>query len=101
MATFIAAGHETSSNAITWALHSLATHPEVQRRLREELKTVPSDTPTLEELSALPYLDLVTRETLRLNPPVELTSRQPWRDEVVPIGEPITDRYGNKRHELQ
>ncbi|KAI0716494.1 cytochrome P450 [Earliella scabrosa] len=41
ISTFLAAGHETSSSALTWTLYALARAPAVQARLREELRTLP------------------------------------------------------------
>ncbi|KAG1836808.1 cytochrome P450 [Suillus subalutaceus] len=37
MRTIIFAGHETTSNTVSWALLELARHPEIQSRLREEI----------------------------------------------------------------
>ncbi|KAG8969024.1 hypothetical protein FRB90_010771, partial [Tulasnella sp. 427] len=101
IATFIAAGHETTSTAITWALYALASNPKVQERLRAELLAFPHDNPSMEELNGLQYLDWVVREALRVYSPVEITSRQPLKDEVVPLSEPITDLNGRVLHELQ
>ena len=67
----------------------------MQQKLREELLAVPTDTPTMEELNALPYLDLVVRETLRLHAPVTITSRVAMRDDVLPLSAPLTDKHGN------
>ncbi|KAG8937351.1 hypothetical protein FRC00_006826, partial [Tulasnella sp. 408] len=100
IATFIAAGHETTSTAITWALYALASNPEVQKKLRAELAAFPHDNPTMEELNGLQYLDWVVRESLRVYAPVEITSRQPIKDEVVPLSEPVTDVNGKVHHEL-
>ncbi|KAG8953675.1 hypothetical protein FRC04_001879 [Tulasnella sp. 424] len=100
IATFIAAGHETTSTAMTWALYALASSPEVQAKLRAELTAFPNDNPTMEELNGLQYLDWVVRESLRVYSPVEITSRQPIKDEVVPLSEPVTDLDGKVHTEL-
>jgi cytochrome P450 len=56
-------------------LIELAKNPEIQKKLRRELKTLASDDPSYEQLtSELPYLDAVMMETLRLHPSLlELT----------------------------
>ena len=67
--TFIFAGMDTTSNALSRILHLLCQHQDVQDKLRTEIRAaieqygleIPYD-----ELSALPYLDAVCRETLRL-----------------------------------
>lgn len=91
---FLAAGHETTSSGTTWCLHALAKAPEIQRKLREELLRVPTDMPSVEELSALPYLDAVLRETMRLYAPVESTIREASKDDVIPLSAPYTDTRG-------
>jgi cytochrome P450 len=62
------------STAVTWALFALTQNLPSQTRLREELQTVSTDSPTMDELNALPYLDCVVRETLRAYAPVTITS---------------------------
>ena len=56
-----------------WALIELARKPDIQRKLREELRTqFPHTDPTWDELvSGLPFLDAVAYESIRLHPPVE------------------------------
>ena len=49
-----------------WCLFALTQAPEVQRKLREELLSVDTDKPDMDQLNSLPYLDAVCRETLRL-----------------------------------
>lgn len=84
MLTFLAAGHETTSSAFTWLTYLLATHPEIQTRLRDELReNIPdisdskaefeTDLATL--LEGLPVLNAVCNETLRLYPTVPNTAR--------------------------
>ncbi|ENH64863.1 cytochrome P450 [Fusarium oxysporum f. sp. albedinis] len=85
--TFLAAGHETTSSAITWACYLLTKHPEYQAKLREEVRNgLPEDlaaNPTVDLagiLEQLPYLNGIMHETLRLYPTVPLTMRQAIRD---------------------
>ncbi|KAG8845041.1 hypothetical protein FRB91_002109 [Serendipita sp. 411] len=98
--TFLMAGHETTSTATTWALFSLASHPDVQTKLREELLAFPSDTPTMDELNGLEYLDRVVKETLRYHAVVSGTIRVAEEDDVIPLEQPFTDKHGTVRHEI-
>ncbi|PPQ79656.1 hypothetical protein CVT26_015782 [Gymnopilus dilepis] len=93
--TFIVAGHETTSTATTWALYALTQQPDVQTKLREELFTIGTDNPTMDELNSLPYLDAVVRETLRIHAPVPMTMREAVRDDIIPLGQPVRDLKGN------
>ncbi|KAL0568933.1 hypothetical protein V5O48_013032, partial [Marasmius crinis-equi] len=90
--TFLLAGHETTSTATTWALYALSLHPDVQRKLRDELLTVPGETPTMDELNALPYLDACVREVLRIHPPVAGVARDVAEDGVIPLSEPVNGK---------
>ncbi|KAF7792239.1 hypothetical protein EIP86_003275 [Pleurotus ostreatoroseus] len=92
--TFIVAGHETTSTATTWCLFALSKAPEAQRKLREELLSVPTDAPSMDELMALPYLDMVVKETLRVHSPVPATSRVSTKYDQIPLSKPFTDRNG-------
>ena len=88
------AGHETTSFATAWTLFALAQAPQVQRKLRDELLDVKTDAPSMDELNALPYLDAVIREALRLYSPVCVTVREARKDDVIPLNNPYTDRHG-------
>ncbi|KAF7353977.1 hypothetical protein MVEN_01084200 [Mycena venus] len=92
--TFLVAGHETTSTALTWALFALTQNVAAQTRLREELLSVSTDNPTMDELNELKYLDCVVRETLRVHAPVVNTSRVAMRDDIVPLNTPYTDIHG-------
>lgn len=70
--TFLAAGHHTTSQSLSWTLYLLSKHPEIQDRLREELVQAfpdPNFQPTFDEIEHLKYLDSVVKETLRIIPP--------------------------------
>ncbi|KAJ7258932.1 cytochrome P450 [Mycena rebaudengoi] len=92
--TFFVAGHETTSTAITWALYALSKNQSAQNKLREELMTVSTDNPTMEELNALPYLENVVRETLRVHTPLVSVRRTAMVDDVLQLSIPYTDPKG-------
>ncbi|KAF5386765.1 hypothetical protein D9615_002007 [Tricholomella constricta] len=92
--TFLVAGHETTSTGTTWALYALTQNKSIQDRLRKELLTVDTDNPTMDQLNALPYLDMVVRETMRLHAPVPFTIREATKDDITPLNKPFTDRKG-------
>ncbi|KAH9972118.1 cytochrome P450 [Lactifluus volemus] len=99
--TFIIAGHETTSVAVAWAIYALRNHPAVHAKLNTEARAFHTDTPTMDELNGMTYLDYVIREVLRLHAPVPETDRVAKEDTVVPLSEPFTDRHGIKRHEFR
>ncbi|KAJ6560690.1 cytochrome P450 [Mycena sp. CBHHK59/15] len=92
--TFLVAGHETTSTAVTSALFALTQNTAAQTRLRAELLRVETENPTMDELNALPYLDCVVRETLRVHAPVTATGRIALQDDVVALATPFTDTNG-------
>ena len=84
-----------------WCLFALTQAPEVQKKLRDELYTLDTDTPTMDELSSLPYLDMVVRETLRVHAPVPMIFREATEDDVIPVSEPFVDRYGKVQNGIR
>lgn len=87
--TFLAAGHETTASAMAWAVYLLCTHPDVQTRLREELRTeipallAPAGQITSTDIDRLPYLNAVLNEVTRIFPPVPLTLRETAHDTTI------------------
>jgi cytochrome P450 len=77
------AGHETSGNALGWTLFLLAQHPHILRDVRDELDGVLGGAPpTIAQLDALPLLERVIKESMRVLPPVV------WIQRIVQ--EPVT-----------
>ncbi|WP_276247166.1 MULTISPECIES: cytochrome P450 [unclassified Haladaptatus] len=69
--TLLFAGHETTAVALTFAVHSIATHPEVTAKFEAELDTVLGGrTPTFADVCSLTYTENIVKEALRLYPPV-------------------------------
>ncbi|CAK5282709.1 unnamed protein product [Mycena citricolor] len=98
--TFFLAGHETSSLALAWAVHALSHNQTVQDKLRQELLSLSTDTPTMDELDAFPFLENVLRETMRLYAPAVSAQRAAMADDVLPLDKPYVDRNGVKHDTL-
>lgn len=84
---FFIAGFETSSILMTFILYELAKHPNVQEKLRREIKNVlirNDGALTYDCLSELSYLDCVVNEVLRLYPPLINLQRVVTKDYKVP-----------------
>ncbi|XP_030433732.1 cytochrome P450 3A9-like [Gopherus evgoodei] len=67
---FIFAGYETTSSILGYMVYSLATHPDVQQKVQEEIDSVlPNQAPlTYDALMKMEYVDMAVSETLRLFP---------------------------------
>jgi cytochrome P450 len=65
------AGHETTSTALGWMVYHLATLPEIQQKLKEEVDRVLQGKPiTQDNIRELVYMSYVIKENLRIQPPV-------------------------------
>ena len=75
--TFLAAGHETTGNALAWTLYLLALFPESERAVLEEIQKVCADRPVSRDgLGQLVYTTAVVKEAMRLYPPAPFIGRQ-------------------------
>ncbi|MBF8170132.1 cytochrome P450 [Streptomyces olivaceus] len=83
--TFLVAGHETTSGALSFALHYLAQHPEVAARARAEVDRVwgGTETPGYEQVARLRYVRRVLDESLRLWPTAPGFAREAREDTVL------------------
>ncbi len=112
--TFLFAGSDTTSLALTWTLLALASYPSMQKRLRAELQEfssahafdpassnfpAPGDSETWKELHTaldeLPYLNNVIRENIRVIPPVHSSIRVATKDDEIPTSEAIRMKDGS------
>lgn len=75
----------------------------MQIRLRDEILQVPTsqDTPWADAIDALPYLDAVLRETLRIGSPVHGFLRTPIQDEDIPVSTPVKLRDGREVNSIR
>eukprot|EP00795_Rhopilema_esculentum_P008283 gene8283-14241_t len=76
--TFMFEGHDTTASGIFWSLYLLGRHPEVLKKVQEEVDRVWSNQGSksfLDMSKDLEYLTCVIKESLRLFPPVPLFAR--------------------------
>lgn len=66
MLLLLAAGYESTATALTWFVHLMSKHPEVQRKIKSELAECSF---SADRLDSLIYLDAVVREVLRFASP--------------------------------
>ncbi|MFJ6982913.1 MULTISPECIES: cytochrome P450 [unclassified Streptomyces] len=83
--TFLVAGHETTSGALSFALHYLARHPDVAARARAEVERVWGGTavPGYDQVARLRYTRRVLDEALRLWPTAPAFAREARKDTVL------------------
>ncbi|KAL6192326.1 hypothetical protein ACLB2K_033417 [Fragaria x ananassa] len=94
---FILAGRDTSSVALSWFFWLLHIHPEVERNILQELRTIVEARSTNdinetelvfspEEMKKMDYLHAALSEALRLYPSVPLDHKEVVEDDVFPDG---------------
>jgi len=87
--TFIVAGHETTSNALSWTFLMLSEYPWAEQRVRDELAAVLGDRPpAAEDVPRLVYLRQVLDEAMRLYPPAPFAGREAIDADIL-AGEPV------------
>ena len=77
------AAHDTSTISVAMMGFYLARHPEWQERVRAESLALGKDAIDFDDLDALPAMDLVFKETLRINAPVGQVARQALVDTAI------------------
>jgi cytochrome P450 len=93
--TLFLAGHETTSNALTWTWYLLSRHPDAESALHEELDAVLGGrAPTVADVPSLPATRAILSESMRLYPPAWAMGRRALADHdldryLVPHGSVI------------
>ncbi len=78
----LVAGHETSSNALSWLLYLISTRPDCVDRIRQEFDSVLGEKPL--SYSDVPKFEFTTQvilEALRLYPPFWMVDRMALEDD--------------------
>jgi cytochrome P450 len=80
----LVAGHETSSNALSWLLYLLSSRPDCLEKLRQEFDSVLGDAPlSYSAVSRLEFATQIIQEGLRLYPPFWMVDRMAVEDDHV------------------
>jgi cytochrome P450 len=120
------AGHETTSNSIGWILYELARQPEIQKKLRREIRSMRDGVRargqtevTMRDLDAMPYLlgvvkvslnrqpdssisELIglPKEGVRMYPILPESMRTSTQSDVLPLSDPLVLDTGKVLYEL-
>lgn len=112
--TLLFAGQDTSAATLSWILHLLSLHPDVQEKLAEEVQSVlaeaakndtkphmsddedASSVVTKKILSKMPYLDAVIKESMRLYPVAPFIVRRVTETIDLPSEDPANNTNNNK-----
>ncbi|KAF8966456.1 cytochrome P450 [Flammula alnicola] len=91
----LVAGRDTTASTLTFALYMLAEHPDVARRLREEIidKVGPTNRPTYEDIREMKYLRAFINEVLRLYPAVPFDGRTSNKAAILEQKKPGSKPY--------
>ncbi len=78
----LVAGHETSSNALSWLLYLLSSHPDCVDKVRQEFDAILGEKPlTFSDVSKFEFTTQVIMEGLRLYPPFWMVDRMALTDD--------------------
>ena len=83
--TFLVAGHETTSNLLTWTMLLLSENPEWQRKARKEVLSIcgSNSLPEYEKINSMKHIAMILYESLRLYPPAPFLARRCTHHNVI------------------
>ncbi len=81
--TFIGAGHETTANAMTWALYLISQSPEWRARAQAEADAELNAGPIETLAERTPVIRAIVEEAMRLYPPAAILSREAIADDEI------------------
>ncbi|XP_051185925.1 cytochrome P450 CYP94D108-like [Lolium perenne] len=91
--SFLIAGRETTSSALTWFFWLVSSRPDVAARIAEEVRSVRASVGTapgepfgFDALREMHYLHAALTESMRLYPPVPIDSQSCAADDTLPDG---------------
>ncbi|KAM3319267.1 cytochrome 94B3-like [Capsicum chacoense] len=86
--SFLMAGRDTTSSALTWLFWLTTNHPDVKNEMINEITSINIGDKALEfdELKEMKYLQACLNESMRLYPPVAWDSKHAATDDILPDG---------------
>ncbi|KAF9075481.1 cytochrome P450 [Rhodocollybia butyracea] len=107
MRVLILAGHETTSNTLSWLLYELVKDLELQQKLRVEIRAAEKVAASrgdselgIHDLEGMVLLSATVKELLRFHPVALHLFRTANEDDVLPLSTPITTTTGEVLKEL-
>jgi cytochrome P450 len=103
----LVAGHETSSNALSWLLYLLSSRPGCLEKMRAEFDDVLGDAPLSHaDVPKFEFTTQVIQEALRLYPPFWMVDRMALADDrvgnvVIPAGSMVIVYVYGAHHAAQ
>jgi cytochrome P450 len=85
---FIIAGRDTTSQALSWTMFDLASHPDIVEKIIDEARLVMGDflIPSYDQVREMKFAKAVFSESLRLHPSVRRDGKEAISDDVLPNG---------------
>ncbi|CAA0828020.1 Cytochrome P450 94B1 [Striga hermonthica] len=95
--SFILAGRDTTSSALTWFFWLVSKNPRVEEKIVEEIKVNDYEAAkingeslsSISEARSLVYTHAAICESMRLYPPVPVSTKTAGDDDVLPDGTPV------------
>ncbi|KAI3444287.1 hypothetical protein Pfo_000952 [Paulownia fortunei] len=91
--SFILAGRDTTSSALSWFFWLLSSRPDLEERIMQELENIRrqngkliGDIYSFDELREMHYLHAAISEAMRLYPPVPVDTKACKEDDILPDG---------------
>lgn len=81
--TIFVAGHETTANALAWAIHALNDNPQVADTLYDEVKSFTDKKLDIDFLMQHSYLKMFADELLRVYPPIWIIGRRTINEDEI------------------
>ncbi|KAF8817623.1 cytochrome P450 [Phlegmacium glaucopus] len=107
MRTLFIAAYETTASTSSWILLELARHPEMQTRLRGEIRGMERKIQNRgdsefsgNDFDNMPYLTAVIKEAIRFHPATFSIFRESDRADVLPLSKPLITSSGKTITEI-